>query len=132
MVLHFCVKNELLDDISQKLNSEFLIGYFNGLITSVDDTIIYSFINIPLFTLIVIVILIIYEVDKKEKKYNLLESSLPYVIFYITFYALTAPELGERQIKKGVIRYWGSPIWENGSQDSSGRAEVNFVLTRIE
>jgi hypothetical protein len=52
--------------------------------------------------------------------------------FDIYVVAIDTTGVYERQVKKGVIRYWGSPIWENGSQDSSGRAEVNFVLTRIE
>ena len=36
----------------------------------------------------------------------------------------------DRQVKRGVMRYYSSPIWENGFHDISANAEVNFVLTK--
>ena len=50
--------------------------------------------------------------------------------FDIYVVAIDTAGVYERQVKKGVIRYWGSPIWENGSQDRSGLAKVDFILTK--
>lgn len=83
----------LKTDLSLKLNYQFLLNYVNSLISSVDESIIYSFINIPLFAFLIIVLSIISIIDKKEKNYKLYQSLLPYVIFYITFFGITALSL---------------------------------------
>jgi hypothetical protein len=66
----------------------------------------------------------------KEGRYS--QSRSPRVgqdTFDIYVVAIDTAGVYERQVKKGVIRYWGSPIWENGFHDISGKAEVDFILT---
>lgn len=87
------VPDTLRPDLVQKLNASFILNYFNSLVRSIDETIIYSFINIPLFAFIIITFSLIFIIDKEEKKYDVFKSLIPYTIFYITFFALTALSL---------------------------------------
>ena len=55
-----------------------------------------------------------------------------YVEEPIDIYVIATDTAGiyESQIQKGQIEYWKSPIWENGHQDASGMARINFVLKK--
>lgn len=85
--------DSLKTDLSQKLNATFILNYFNSLIQSMDDTIIHSFINIPLFAFLIILFCLIFKIDNKEKKYNIFKSLFPYFLFYFIFYVITALSL---------------------------------------
>lgn len=87
------VPNSLKTNLSQKLNATFLLNYFNSLIQTLDDTIIYSFINIPLFAFIIIIFCLIFKINNKEKNYNVFKSLFPYFIFYFIFFIITALSL---------------------------------------
>ncbi len=87
------IPESLSTNLNQKLNATFILNYFNSLVRSIDETIIYSFINIPLFAFIIITFSLIFIIDKEEKKYDVFKSLIPYTIFYITFFALTALSL---------------------------------------
>lgn len=87
------VPESLKTDLTQKLNTTFILNYFNSLVSSLDETILYSFINIPLFAFIIMIFSLIFIIDKKEKKYNVFKSLFPYFIFYLTFFGLTALSL---------------------------------------
>lgn len=87
------IPDSLKTDLSQKLNATFMLNYFNSLIQSMDDTIIHSFINIPLFAFIIIIFSLIFKIDNKEKKYGIFKSLFPYFVFYFVFYVITALSL---------------------------------------
>lgn len=55
-----------------------------------------------------------------------------YVEEPIDIYVIATDTAGiyESQIQKGQIEYWKSPIWEDGHQDASGMARINFVLKK--
>lgn len=82
--------DSLKSDILPKLQPKFLLDFISKLISSIDETVIYSFINIPLFTYLIIVLCGIYRVDKNK---NLFKTLLPYIITYVTFFLLTALSL---------------------------------------
>lgn len=79
----------LSTDLSAKLNLTFLLNFFNGVFASIDETIIYSFIGIPLFGFLMFIFITIYGIDKK----NGIKRIIPFVVFYIVFYILTAISL---------------------------------------
>lgn len=83
----------LKTDIMPKLNIDFLINYFGGLVKSLDESILYSFINIPLFVFLIIIFSIIYFIKKKEVGYNGFRSLVPYVCSYFVFFVLIALSL---------------------------------------
>ena len=55
-----------------------------------------------------------------------------YVEEPIDIYVIATDTAGiyESQIQKGQIEFWKSPIWEDGHQDASGMARINFVLKK--
>ena len=55
-----------------------------------------------------------------------------YVEEPIDIYVIATDTAGiyESQIQKGQIEFWKSPIWEDGNQDASGMARINFVLKK--
>lgn len=87
------IPKDLSTDISLKLNFNFIMSYANSLVTSIDDTIIYSFIPISLFLFLIVVFIILHKINLKEDKQSLIKFLLPYAIFYVTFYLLTALSL---------------------------------------
>lgn len=85
--------DSLKTDLSQKLNSTFLLRYINSLKSSIDDSIFYSFINIPFFSFLITLFGLIYLIHIKEKKEGLIKILSPYIISYVVFFALIALSL---------------------------------------
>ena len=83
----------LKSDMMPKLNLAFIINYIDSLIKSFDESILYSFVNIPLFTFLIIIFGSVFIIQNKEKKYGIIRSILPYVTMYIMFFILTALSL---------------------------------------
>lgn len=85
--------DSLKPDIIPKLNITFIINYIDSLIKSFDESILYSFINIPLFPFLIIIFGSVYIIQNKEKNYGVIRSILPYLAMYIIFFILTALSL---------------------------------------
>ena len=84
---------ELKADLGLKLNAKFILDFITGLIKSIDSSIIFSFINIPLFVYLIILTIFIYMVECSEYKENKYKILLPYIISYVVFYCVTALSL---------------------------------------
>ncbi|HIU40559.1 MAG TPA: hypothetical protein IAB68_04600 [Candidatus Aphodocola excrementigallinarum] len=86
--------DSLKPDLLPKLNLHFILDFCNNVLSSVDETIVYGFISIPLFAYLIIIFYLIYRVDFKESKVkNIFCFFLPYVISYSIFFCLTALSL---------------------------------------
>ena len=83
----------LSTSISLKLESSFILSYLNSLVGSIDDIIIYAFVQIPLFAFLIAIFFGLYKVNECEDKQNLCKSLLPYLLFYLAFFMLTALSL---------------------------------------
>lgn len=84
----------LKPDLLPKLEPQFILNFYNSVLSSVDETIVYGFINIPLFAYLVVMLFLIYRVDYKESKVkNIFWFLLPYIISYAVFFCLTALSL---------------------------------------
>ena len=84
----------LKPDLLPKLEPKFMLNFYNSVLSSVDETIVYAFINIPLFIYLLIIFYLIYRVDYKESKVkNIFWFLLPYIISYAVFFCLTALSL---------------------------------------
>ena len=70
--------------------------------------------------------------DNEGHYYQIGDVRLDIDTFDIYVVATDTAGIYDRQVKKGIMRYYSSPIWENGFHDISANAEVNFVLTKIE
>lgn len=86
------IPDSLKSDIIPKLNSTFLLRFFGGIVNTFDESILYSFINIPLFVFLGILLVFIVFLNKNEEK-NEINILAPYIIFYIVFLLLTAISL---------------------------------------
>ena len=84
----------LKPDLLPKLEPKFMLNFYNSVLSSIDETIVYAFINIPLFIYLLIIFYLIYRVDYKESKVkNIFWFLLPYIISYAVFFCLTALSL---------------------------------------
>lgn len=84
----------LKPDLLPKLEPQFMLNFYNSVLSSVDETIVYAFINIPLFVYLLITFYLIYRVDYKESKVkNVFCFLLPYILSYAVFFCLTALSL---------------------------------------
>lgn len=82
----------LKSDIIPKLNPEFILNFFNSVMRTFDETILYSFINIPLFVFLgVVFALIVYLTGKNEN--DRFKKFVIYILFYLTFLLVTAISL---------------------------------------
>lgn len=86
------VPDSLKSDILPKLNPKFLLNFINGIINTFDETILYSFINIPLFVFLGITLALIVYLNKDKDREPLI-TLIPYLIFYLVFLLLTAVSL---------------------------------------
>lgn len=84
--------DSLKADILPKLNWPFILTFLNGIINTFDESILYSFINIPLFAFLIIIFSTIVYIEK-GKEDNEFKILIPYIIFYVTFLLLTALSL---------------------------------------
>lgn len=86
--------DSLKTDLLPKLEPKFMLNFYNSVLSSIDENIVYAFINIPLFAYLVITFYLIYSVDYKESKVkNIFCFLLPYIISYAVFFFLTALSL---------------------------------------
>lgn len=84
----------LKTDLLPKLEPQFILNFYNSVLSSIDETIVYGFISIPLFAYLVIVFALIFKVDYKESKAkNIICFLLPYILSYVVFFSLTALSL---------------------------------------
>lgn len=83
---------ELKSNLSQKLEMSFILNFVTKLIESFDKTIVFSFIQIPLFIYLVIVSVLIY-ITEEDKKKNAFKVLYPYVLSYAAFFFITALSL---------------------------------------
>ena len=84
----------LKPDLLPKLEPQFMLNFYNSVLSSIDETIVYAFINIPLFIYLLIIFYLIYRVDYKESKTkNIFMFLLPYILSYAVFSFLTALSL---------------------------------------
>lgn len=82
--------DSLKADLLPKLEPQFLLDFFNSLVVSVDESIIHSFIEIPSFAYLIIVLCGIYYVEHNK---SIIKTLTPYVLSYIAFFFLTALSL---------------------------------------
>lgn len=86
--------DSLKTDLLPKLEPQFILNFYNNVLSSIDETIVYGFISIPLFAYLIITLYLIYRVDFKESKVkNIFCFLLPYIISYAVFFCLTALSL---------------------------------------
>ena len=83
---------ELKSNLSQKLEMRFILNFVSKLIESFDKTIVFSFVEIPLFIYLVIVCVLIY-ITEEDKKKNAIKVLYPYVLSYAAFFFITALSL---------------------------------------
>ena len=84
----------LKPDLLPKLEPQFILSFYNSVLSSIDETIVYGFISIPLFAYLIVILYLIYRVDFKESKVkNIFMFLLPYIISYAVFFCLTALSL---------------------------------------
>lgn len=84
--------DSLKSDILPKLNKEFILRFLNGIVNTFDETILYSFINIPLFAFLVSMLAIIVYLNH-NKEQSKMKIIIPYFAFYTVFLFLTAVSL---------------------------------------
>lgn len=87
------VPDSLETNIVAKLNPKFLLDFCTKVMNSFDESIVYSFINIPLFAYLIAIFSIIYYTERKKSNKNVFRILLPYVLSYIVFYLITALSL---------------------------------------
>ena len=86
--------DSLKTDLLPKLEPQFILNFYNNVLSSIDETIVYGFISIPLFAYLIVTLYLIYRVDFKESKVkNIFCFLLPYIISYAVFFCLTALSL---------------------------------------
>ena len=79
-------------NIGPKLEKQFLLNFFSKLVLSIDKSVIFSFIEIPLFIYLIIVGVMLY-VTEEDKDKKIIKVIWPYVIAYIVFFFVTALSL---------------------------------------
>ena len=82
----------LRTDLASKLNYTFILNFLNSLVISIDETTIFTFIEIPLFTYLIIILISIYYLTK-NKTNNFFQILTPYIIAYLVFFTITALSL---------------------------------------
>jgi len=87
------IPRALKNNLSLKLNSKFIFTFITNLINSIDGTILFSFIEVPLFGYLMLLLVFIYNTEKEEKAKRVCKTLLPYIISYITFFCITALSL---------------------------------------
>ena len=66
----------------------------------------------------------------KEGKYSIGTGGCKSDRTYMYAVATDTTGIYESQVKRGVLDFWYSPIWENGKQDISAHTIINFVLKK--
>lgn len=90
---YLLIPRGLRNDLSLKLNSKFIFNFITKLISEVDCSVVFSFIEIPLFAYLIILLVFIYNVEKNEKEDKPFKIVAPYIISYIVFFCITALSL---------------------------------------
>jgi len=86
------VPDSLKTDLGPKFEMSFLISFCTKVIKSFDDTVLYSFINIPVSCFLIIIFSIICLVNRKKEE-GIVKTIFPYIISYFVFFGLTALSL---------------------------------------
>lgn len=83
---------DLDTSLSVKSGGNFILSFCTKVMSAVDESIIYSFIDIPLFVYLAIVFYLIYRIESK-KNGDVVKIILPYLLSYLVFYVITALSL---------------------------------------
>lgn len=83
----------LKPDLIPKLDFQFILNFCNSVLQAIDESILYGFIEIPLFMFLIGIGIALYFISDKKKENEKLISLIPYGISYIVFYLVTALSL---------------------------------------
>ena len=79
----------LKSNLGPKLEKTFILNFVSELVKAFDKSIIFSFIEVPLFVYLILMGIIVYKTEDNNKK-GIVKCLYPYIISYIVFFLVTA------------------------------------------